>query len=181
MTLQDQVLAVTLIGLALVTLAFIFVVMRAGEAGDTSRVQKTSNMLRRWWFWVLIFFGVGVAWGSLNPFPIPRQFVPSQAEQVVDVVGYQWYWTLSETRLTAGEPVEFRVSSGDVNHGFAIYDSENRLLTQTQAMPGYTNKLLYTFEQPGRYQILCLEYCGVAHHVMRAELEVVAANAGDGS
>lgn len=174
MTLQNQVLWVTLIGLALVSAAFIVVIMQAGRAGEASKIQKSSNMLRRWWLWMLIFFGVGVAWGSLDPFPIPQQFVPSQASQVVDVVGYQWYWTLSETQVKAGEPVEFRVTSADVNHGFAIYDPEDRMLTQTQAMPGYTNRLLYTFEQPGTYQVLCLEYCGVAHHAMRAAIEVVA-------
>jgi heme/copper-type cytochrome/quinol oxidase subunit 2 len=26
------------------------------------------------------------------------------------------------------------------------------------------------FEKPGPYQILCLEYCGPLHHLMRASL-----------
>ncbi len=39
-------------------------------------------------------------------------------------------------------------------------------------MPDYTNRLFYTFTGPGHYYIICLEYCGVAHHVMNSEFEV---------
>jgi cytochrome c oxidase subunit 2 len=98
-----------------------------------------------------------------------------QAAQVVDVVGHQWTWDVSQTHLKVGEPVEFRVTASDVNHGFAIYAPDGRIVIQTQAMPGFTNKILYTFQTPGTYRIMCLEYCGVAHHGMTAELEVAAA------
>jgi cytochrome c oxidase subunit 2 len=47
-----------------------------------------------------------------------------------------------------------------------------RIVAQTQAMPGYTNILRYTFSQPGTYQVLCLEFCGLAHHDMKAEIAV---------
>lgn len=46
-------------------------------------------------------------------------------------------------------------------------------------MPGYTNKLVHTFTEPGTYQVMCLEYCGVGHTPMTAEIEVVAATEGD--
>jgi cytochrome c oxidase subunit 2 len=59
-----------------------------------------------------------------------------------------------------------------VNHGFALYDPEFRVVAETQAMPGYTNVLRYTFREPGTYQVLCLEYCGVAHHAMMAQIKV---------
>ena len=41
-------------------------------------------------------------------------------------------------------------------------------------MPGVTNRLVHTFTQPGKYRILCLEYCGLAHHGMILEFDVVA-------
>ena len=74
--------------------------------------------------------------------------------------------------LPANGLVEFRVTSLDVNHGFAIYNHENRLITQTQAMPGYVNRLRYKFSEPGIYNIFCLEYCGMAHQVMRSSFTV---------
>jgi cytochrome c oxidase subunit 2 len=39
-------------------------------------------------------------------------------------------------------------------------------------MPGYVNKLQVRFAEPGEYEILCLEYCGLAHHGMRATVKV---------
>ena len=80
--------------------------------------------------------------------------------------------------IRAGIPVQFEVTSGDVNHGVGIYDADDHLLTQTQAMPGVTNRLVHTFAQPGRYRILCLEYCGLAHHGMIAEFDVVGSGEG---
>ena len=56
----------------------------------------------------------------------------------------------------------------DVNHGFAIYAADGRIVTQTQAMPGFVNRLVYRLLEPGRYRVLCLEYCGLAHHGMTA-------------
>lgn len=128
-------------------------------------------------------FGIGITWATLTPFPIVAQQGPVKAAQAIDVVGHQWYWDMSKTRVTIGTPVEFRVTSGDVNHGFAIYAPapDDRIVAQTQAMPGYTNKLVHTFHEPGTYRILCLEYCGVAHHVMKTEIEVVAPATGNKS
>ncbi|MCC7232463.1 MAG: hypothetical protein IT242_05925 [Bacteroidia bacterium] len=74
--------------------------------------------------------------------------------------------------LPAGKTVEFRVTSNDVNHGFAIYDTQNQLIVQTQAMPGYVNRLRWKFEQPGHYSIRCLEFCGAAHAFMESSFLV---------
>jgi cytochrome c oxidase subunit 2 len=74
--------------------------------------------------------------------------------------------------IPSGALVEFRVTSLDVNHGFAIYTPSGDVLSQTQAMPGYTNRLLVRFPAPGKYTVLCLEYCGLPHHLMRSEFIV---------
>ncbi len=55
---------------------------------------------------------------------------------MVNATGVQWYWDLDREEVAAGEPVELRVTSTDVNHGFAIYDGAGRLVAQTLAMPG---------------------------------------------
>lgn len=114
---------------------------------------------------------VGGHWADCPVFP--RTSVAS--DHVVDVVGHMWYWQLSSTSLDVGKAIEFRVTSGDVNHGFAIYSPQGHILTQTQAMPGYTNRLVYTFNEPGTYTIQCLEYCGMGHEPMKTTFEVVAA------
>jgi hypothetical protein len=50
-------------------------------------------------------------------------------------------------QVTAGSLVEFRVTSFDVNHGFSVYSPSNRLIAQTQAMPGYVNRLANPFQR----------------------------------
>lgn len=181
MIFQNEIWLITLLGLAAVTLGFLFVIAKAGKPADsqqTQRTQKRFYVIRRLLFLALVMLGIGVAWHTLKPFPIPNQHEPLQATQVVKAVAHQWAWQLSRKQIEVGVPVEFQVTSTDVNHGFAIYAPDDRIVIQTQAMPGFTNKMLYTFHQPGTYRILCLEYCGLGHHTMMTELEVVATAKG---
>lgn len=173
MTLQDEVWWITLAGIGGVVLVFLYVIGQAARQAETIHVQARAYAIWRWFFLALIVLGVGVTAATLAPFPIPNQHASPQARQVVKVVGNQWAWRLSPGPINAGEPVEFQVSSADVNHGFGIYDASGRLLAQTQAMPGITNRLVYTFPQPGKYRVLCLEYCGLAHHGMSVEFDVI--------
>ena len=70
--------------------------------------------------------------------------------------------------------VVFELTSADVNHGFGVYDADGVLLFQVQVIPGDVQEIVHTFERPGTYEILCLEYCGAAHHLMRNTFEVTA-------
>lgn len=178
MTVQSVVWIIWLIGTGIIAFAFLWIAAQAGKPADDAardRAAHTSYALRKWFFGLLLtVFAVG-SWATLHRFPIPNQSTPSGAAQTVDVVGHMWYWELSTNTLKAGSDVEFRVTSADVNHGFAIYSPDGHILSQTQAMPGYTNKLIYTFSQPGTYTIQCLEYCGMGHEPMKSTIEVVAA------
>lgn len=178
MSFQDQIWFTTLIGIAAIALAFLYVISQSGRREEAAAVQTRAYALRRWVFLALIIFGGIVTGASLQPFPIAPQHEPSGSPQVVQAVGHQWFWQMSPTTLQAGVPVEFDVTTADVNHGFGIYDASDRLLAQAQAMPGVTNRLVYTFEQPGAYRVLCLEYCGLAHHAMIVEFDVVSGPEG---
>lgn len=181
MSSQSIIVTLTLVGMGLVALGFIYVLLQSRKAPDTPETKQKlgkTTALRRILFAVLVvIFGVA-AFGTLIPYPDPPQQGPLNASQIVTVIGHQWYWEMSTEQVTVGTPVEFAVTSADVNHGFAIYGPDERIVTQTQAMPGYTNKLLYTFKQPGTYMIRCLEYCGMVHHAMESPLNVVNANEG---
>lgn len=100
-------------------------------------------------------------------------------EVQVDVIGRMWSWEFRTNGATAkalslpqGKVVEFAVTAIDVNHGFGVYNEDGHLIGQTQAMPGYVNKLRMVFEKPGKYRVLCLEYCGLIHHSMLTEFNV---------
>jgi cytochrome c oxidase subunit 2 len=96
----------------------------------------------------------------------------SSGAQVVNVVARQFSWQISPSTIRAGQKVEFRLTSSDVNHGFGIFDDRNRFVAQVQVVPGETQELVHTFDRAGRYSILCFEFCGVGHHLMQGSFEV---------
>jgi cytochrome c oxidase subunit 2 len=75
--------------------------------------------------------------------------------------------------LEAGTPVEFRLHSADVNHGFGVYTEDDEFILQAQVVPEFETTVVHTFDEPGTYKILCLEYCGLDHHGMVGRFEVV--------
>jgi cytochrome c oxidase subunit II len=161
----------------LVAIGFMFVALKSGRrADDYTPMQKRAYHLRAKLFWVLVLVLGPTMIYTLADLPYSASYARSNASgaqvQVIEAKGYQWRWELSRNRVAVGQPVTFHVTSADINHGFAIYDTDMHLVAQTQAMPGYINKLNYTFSKKGTYKILCLEYCGVAHHNMITEIEV---------
>lgn len=169
--IADSVWVLTLVCLALLTAVFVFVIMNSADKQDYSEVQSRSTSLRIKWTVFLFALGIVVTLATLLPFPIPSQAGAGDAT-VVKVVGKQWYWEIDKTDFNVGELIEFHVTAGDVNHGFGIYNSDDKLLAQTQAMPGYVNKFTHTFDEPGTYKVLCMEFCGLAHHSMISQLTV---------
>lgn len=155
---------------------FVFVVLNAGRKEEYGPIKERGYRLRTRFFWVLLLVATPTVGYTLLDLPYKAAERAGAEALQVDAVGYQWYWTLSQDEARVGQPVVFNVTSEDVNHGFAIYDEDMQLVAQTQAMPGYRNRLMHVFERPGTYRILCLEYCGVAHHDMDAEFRVLDDN-----
>lgn len=94
--------------------------------------------------------------------------------QVVNVEAQQFAFVLDRNEVKAGEPVEFRLQATDVNHGFGVYTEDDEFVLQVQIVPDHTTTIVHTFDEPGPYKILCLEYCGLDHHKMVGRFEVVA-------
>lgn len=166
-----QTAAALLSLLAILGLATVFLRVRslAHAAHEYAPVQGNAYRIRAIAFWILVLVGLPITVWLFRDNPYST--TPT-ATQTINATGYQWYWELDRSEVAAGEPVEFRVASADVNHGFGIYDASGTLVAQTQAMPGYVNRLTHVFEAAGTYQVLCLEYCGLVHHNMIAEIEV---------
>ena len=174
--IQDSVLILTLVVMAILTGVFIAVALNAGkEAVDYAPVQSKAFGVRRWLFWLLLLGGVLTTVITTQDLPYAAtRGQTADADVVIDVNGRQWFWEMSATEVSAGDTVLFNLTASDVNHGFGVYDPNMVMLGQTQAMPGYTNSLKLTLTEPGAYRLLCLEYCGLAHHGMIGELTVNA-------
>ncbi|HET7212826.1 MAG TPA: hypothetical protein VFL79_04520 [Terriglobia bacterium] len=153
--------------------------------------ESVKGSILRWRGW-----GFGVLTGGLLLallLTLPRSSYPQHGrkpDRVVYAVGMQYSWSLSDqpikspeewreesyappVEIPAGSLVEFQVTSFDVNHGFGVYSPSGKLLGDVQAMPGYFNLLRLRFTMPGTYRVLCLELCGMGHHRMWGEFEVV--------
>lgn len=100
--------------------------------------------------------------------------LPGKATPRIEAESRQWAWTFRypdsggvETEgvlhLPAGVPVDILVTSLDVIHAFWI----PRIAGKIDAIPGHVNRLRVQVDQPGRYEGLCNEFCGLGHAAMR--------------
>ncbi|MCC6211822.1 MAG: cytochrome c oxidase subunit II [Burkholderiales bacterium] len=149
---------------------FAWVALGAGDKADATAISQTSGRIRSWIFWVLVAVFLPIFGYTLRDLPYSVAAVAGGPPQVIKAIGHQWRWELSGTEVQVGKPVDFHITASDVNHGFGLYDPDLKLIAQAQAMPGYTNVLRHVFTRPGKYRVLCLEYCGLVHHGMLAEI-----------
>jgi cytochrome c oxidase subunit II len=174
-------IATLLVSLAIIALAFLVSGKRFPSAA-ASAATLTVYRIRSVYFVIILGVAIISLAFTLPMTPYPNKFDEKAPDVTVKAIGQMWSWSLTPGSagasgggnlvLPVGKLVEFQVSSKDVNHNFAIYNSAGELTAQVQAMPDYTNRLLYTFNAPGHYYVLCLEYCGVAHHAMNTEFDV---------
>ena len=156
------------------TAAWAFVLFRSGPGPGFERIEPVENRLRLRLLVLFSVLGLGLFALSLHAYPYPafRARALGAPVDTIAVLGAQWGWSLARDTVPVRVPVEFVVRSKDVNHDFAVYDPDGRLLVQVQAMPGYANRLIYRFDRPGTYTVRCLEYCGIFHHIMLTTFKV---------
>jgi cytochrome c oxidase subunit 2 len=87
---------------------------------------------------------------------------------VVSVVTTMFAFGPDPIELPANTPVTFRVTSGDVVHGFEVVGTNANVM----ALPGYVTQFTTSFAHRGEYIDACHEYCGVMHHAMVGKLIV---------
>lgn len=162
------VLAIALFLMALIAYFFIAAIWASG-AGQT---MKNAERTRSRFILVLLAVGAVVTIVSLKSWP--HSVAVTGPSTTVNVTGLQWAWDIDTEEVPIGHPIIFNTHAADVTHGFGVTDPDGRLLVQTQVMPGYVNQVKYTFDRPGTYKVICLEYCGAAHHDMISEFKVVA-------
>ncbi len=180
--------------IALVTFLaiMVFIMLVFLSIGRSARSAQPLDMKSAYRLRARLFVGAVLIVAAVLAFTLPQTPYPDftqTPERVIHMAGNQYSFMFFNEPVTRAEdlaqihPValdelpadkllEFRVTSLDVNHGFAIYSPDGQLFAQTQAMPGYINRLRVRFKDPGRYNIFCLEYCGAGHHLMRSELVV---------
>ncbi|MEB3778915.1 MAG: hypothetical protein GSR85_01590 [Desulfurococcales archaeon] len=88
----------------------------------------------------------------------------------VRILAGQFFWIPNKIVLENPKRVEFEITSQDVVHGFHVVGTSVNVMV----IPGYVAQ--FTWYPPndaeGTYLIVCTEYCGVGHDLMKATLEI---------
>ena len=165
--MQATVLWITILLVVILAAIFYIVIRSSTGSASSDKIQKSAGLIRQLLFWGALVVGIVVLYVTLRPWP---HSLPGGEPIIVNVTGAQWSWEVQPETVPVGQPIVFATTSTDVNHGIGIYDQNMTLVAQSQSMPGWTNRVEYTFTEPGTYRILCLEYCGLNHHEMMAEI-----------
>ena len=106
--------------------------------------------------------------------PYDKAYTTTKVNQLDDktyqvfAVASMWQFEPAEINVTTGSEVDFYLTSKDVVHGFNIAPKNVNMM----AVYGAINKTTVKFKEPGVYDIVCHEYCGVGHQNMRAQVIV---------
>jgi len=166
------IIAVSYGVIAVLSVALALAVWRSTRA----RRSVDADLLARRekaWFAVSVVILVSILFATI--FFTPYGQGAGAGKQVVRVTGFQFGWSIEPQTLTVNVPVEFRLTALNVSHAFAVYNAEDELLFQVQVVPERTQTAFYTFKEPGTYEVLCFEFCGLFHDRMRATFEVRSA------
>jgi len=168
--------AATIIAISYIVAAVLVALLALALASSTRRRRQMDvrRLAEREKSWFVVAIALLTALLFATIFFTPYGRGAGRHKQVVDVQAVQFAWLMSGKPIRAGVPVEFRLDSRDVNHNFAVYTSGWEFLFQVQVVPGTTQKYVHTFKKPGTYHVLCLEYCGVDHHLMNRIITVRA-------
>jgi cytochrome c oxidase subunit 2 len=120
----------------------------------------------------LLWFAIGFrdyVWYAAGP--------PPSAMDVY-VMAKQWMWKFSHAEgpnaigllhVPANRPVRLLMTSRDVVHSFYV----PAFRIKQDVIPGRYSTTWFEATRPGRYQILCAEYCGTWHSQMWGEIVVM--------
>jgi cytochrome c oxidase subunit II len=94
----------------------------------------------------------------------PAQAAPRR----IAISARKFEFSMSEIRATRGESIVLVLSAADFVHGFSIPELNARV----DIVPGKTVELALRDLRPGRYAVLCDNFCGDGHDKMTTALLV---------
>ena len=106
--------------------------------------------------------------GQTPPFDKPGLRKLANGNYEAYYVARVFSFTPQHLALPLGAHVTFYVTSADVEHGFSIPETS----INTMVTPGWVSTVSYTFRQPGKFLLVCNEFCGAGHQLMASDVEV---------
>ena len=163
---------------ALLIVVFSLRYRRGSPAPRRPRIgRRTAHFMEIGWMLVPLALFLGLfAWGGKLYL---RMYSPPADALVIQGVAKQWMWKfqhpggqreINRLHVPAGHPVRLRLASQDVIHSFYV----PAFRVKRDVLPWHYSELWFEAEEPGRYHLLCAEYCGTEHSAMRGQVVVLA-------
>ncbi|NCQ35084.1 cytochrome c oxidase subunit II [bacterium] len=168
-----------LVGVTAVMIGFI-IRYRRSKNPNPAQIEGSATLETIWTvlptILVLVMFYYG--WAG---FKVMRD-IPDGAEQVT-VKAKKWSWLFeyengkesTELMVPVGRPVALNLTSSDVIHSFFV----PAFRLKEDCVPGRTNHAWFEAIRPGRFDLLCAEYCGDQHSAMLSKVVAVPADSFD--
>ncbi|GAC1354216.1 MAG: cytochrome c oxidase subunit II [Polyangiales bacterium] len=163
-------------GVALLTLFYFFRFYRRreGEATVHLGVRKRQEVFTIGS--VLLLF---LVWWVVGFYQYIDLYEPPKSAMDVYVTAKQWMWkfaypggrrAIGVLTVPVGRPVRMVMTSRDVIHSFYV----PAFRIKFDVIPGRYSETWFEATEPGAYEILCTEYCGVGHSRMRGTVVVLS-------
>ena len=178
------VISTTMAGASLVGLLALYWVVKyrvRGELEVRARPAPTTPA----WFELMLgggLLGLFCLWWVIGFMQYVRLRVPPKNTLDVYVTAKQWMWkfaypggqsSIATIYVPTGRPIKLLLTSRDVIHSFFVPDFR----IKQDALPGRYTTAWFEVSEPGTHQVLCAEYCGTGHSIMRGQ--VVALDPSD--
>jgi cytochrome c oxidase subunit 2 len=162
--LENWLTFLTAIGVAAMLTPGLLVWAKFVDVPDEAHVVEAVGQQ---WHWTYRYPGEDGKFGEVdaerisddNPFGID----PDDPNGQDDVLVYD-----PEAHLPVDKPVKFLLRSKDVLHNFTVTEFRVKM----DLVPGTDTFLWLTPTVEGRFEVLCEELCGIAHHTMRGAVIV---------
>jgi cytochrome c oxidase subunit II len=169
---------VTLFFTLLISVTLIFFVIRYRRRTPYEIPRPITGSHRLETLWTVIPFIIAMTmfgWGARLYF---EQYKPPQNAIEIYVVGKQWMWKLqhatgqreiNELHVPIGRKIKLIMTSEDVIHDFFV----PAFRTKADVVPGRYTTIWFEATKPGKYHLLCAEYCGMNHSGMIGSVYVM--------
>ncbi len=169
-------LAICVFLLALITFLMVYFVIRYRKARNPHPASTEGNFwLELGWTVAPILLVLVMFYYGMTGYDFLRKVPPGA--MAVKVLGRQWSWLFqyekgvqnSTLRVPLGKPVKLLLHSEDVIHSFFV----PAFRIKQDVVPGMQTYLWFQATEPGTFDILCAQYCGMEHAHMRSKVIVL--------
>lgn len=134
-----------------------------GSAPNTVFIEITGEQFA----WSIRYPGPDGVFGKTSPTLYDAASNPVGIDPN-DPAGQDDIVTINNLAVPVNRPVELKLRSKDVLHGFFLPN----LWIKQDTVPGLVVPLRFTAKEAGEYELLCAELCGLGHYRMKGALLV---------